>query len=285
VARSLQDRPLLRSTRQQIQLELALEPMGRGEAPNRRIEEAEGGMARPGGEGSAATPGFTGGLMEVIVARDNLKKALAQVKRNKGAPGVDGMTVAELTPYLKEHWPTIRAQLLDGTYRPQPVRRAEIPKPAGGTRALGIPTVLDRFIQQAVLQVLQVLQRQWDATFSPSSYGFRPGRSAHQAVTRAQQYIATGRRWVVDVDLEKFFDRVNHDLLMGLVAKRVADQRVGRLIGGYLTAGVLADGLVGPTDEGTPQGGPLSPLLSNLMLDVLNKEFGATRPPLCPLRR
>jgi len=145
--------------------------------------------------------------------------------------------------------------------------------------------VLDRFIQQAVLQVLQVLQRQWDATFSPSSYGFRPGRSAHQAVTRAQQYIATGRRWVVDVDLEKFFDRVNHDLLMGLVAKRVADQRVGRLIGGYLTAGVLADGLVGPTDEGTPQGGPLSPLLSNLMLDVLNKEFGATRPPLCPLRR
>jgi RNA-directed DNA polymerase len=147
--------------------------------------------------------------MEAIVARDNLKKALAQVKRNKGAPGGDGMTVAELTPYLKEHWPTIRAQLLDGTYRPQPVRRVEIPKPAGGTRALGIPSlprrrpgVLDRFIQQAMLQVLQ---SQWDATFSPSSYGFRPGRSAHQAVARAQQYMAVGRHWVVDIDLEKVF--------------------------------------------------------------------------------
>ena len=260
----------MRSTRQHTQLELALEPMVRGEAPNRRLEGAEGGMAGPGGEGSAATPGFTGGLMEAIVARDNLQKALAQVKRNKGAPGVDGMTVEELTPYLKEHWPTIRAQLLDGTYRPQPVRRVEIPKPAGGMRALGIPTVLDRFIQQAVLQVLQ---SQWDATFSPSSYGFRPGRSAHQAVVCAQQYIAAGRRWVVDIDLEKFFDRVNHDLLMGLVAKRVGDQRVRRLIRGYLTAGVLADGLVGPTDEGTPQGGPLSPLLSNLMLDVLDQEL------------
>jgi RNA-directed DNA polymerase len=215
--------------------------------------------------------------MEAIVARDNLKKALAQVKRNKGAPGIDGMTVAELTPYLKEHWPAIRAQLLDGTYRPQPVRRVEIPKPAGGMRALGIPSlprrrpgVLDRFIQQAVLQVLQ---SQWDATFSPSSYGFRPGRSAHQAVARAQEVIAAGRRWVVDIDLEKFFDRVNHDLLMGLVAKRVADKRVRKLIRGYLTAGVLADGLVGPTDEGTPQGGPLSPLLSNLMLDGLDKEL------------
>jgi RNA-directed DNA polymerase len=260
----------MRSTRQKIQLELALEPVIRGEAPRRRLEGTEDGMARLGSEGSAAPPGVTGGLMEAIVARDNLKKALAQVKRNKGAPGGDGMTVAELTPYLKEHWPTIRAQLLGGTYRPQPVRRVEIPKPAGGTRALGIPTVLDRFIQQAVLQVLQ---SQWDATFSTSSYGFRPERSAHQAVARAQEYIAAGRRWVVDIDLEKFFDRVNHDLLMGLVAKRVADKRVRRLIRGYLTAGVLADGLVGPTDEGTPQGGPLSPLLSNLMLDRLDKEL------------
>lgn len=260
----------MRSTRQKIQLELALEPAARGEAPIGRIEGTEGGMARPGGEGWAALPGITGRLMEAIVARDNLKKALAQVKRNKGAPGVDGMTVAELTPYLKEHWPAIRAELLDGTYRPQPVRRVEIPKPAGGTRALGIPTVLDRFIQQAVLQVLQ---GEWDGTFSPSSYGFRPGRSAHQAVVRAQELIAAGRRWVVDIDLEKFFDRVNHDLLMGLVAKRVPDRRVCKLIRGYLTAGVLANGLVGPTDEGTPQGGPLSPLLSNLMLDGLDKEL------------
>jgi RNA-directed DNA polymerase len=260
----------MRSTRQQIQLELALEPAATGEAPGRRVEGTEERMAKLDGKSSATPPEVTGGLMEVIVARDNLKKALAQVKRNKGAPGVDGMTVAELTPYLKEHWPTIRAQLLGGTYRPPPMRRVEIPKPAGGTRALGIPTVLDRFIQQAVLQVLQ---GQWDATFSTSSYGFRPERSAHQAVARAQGYIAAGRRWVVDIDLEKFFDRVNHDLLMGLVAKRVSDQRVRRLIRGYLTAGVLGDGLVGPTDEGTPQGGPLSPLLSNLMLDVLDKEL------------
>jgi RNA-directed DNA polymerase len=260
----------MRSKRQKIQLELAFGPAVRGEAPNGRVGGTEGGMARPGAEGSAALPGTIGGLIEAIVARDNLKKALAQVKRNKGAPGVDGMTVAELTPYLKEHWPAVRAQLLDGTYRPQPVRRVEIPKATGGTRALGIPTVLDRFIQQAVLQVLQ---GEWDGTFSASSYGFRPGRSAHQAVARAQEYIAAGRRWVVDIDLEKFFDRVNHDLLMGLVAKRVSDKRVRKLIRDYLTAGVLADGLVGPTDEGTPQGGPLSPLLSNLMLDGLDKEL------------
>jgi RNA-directed DNA polymerase len=160
--------------------------------------------------------------------------------------------------------------LLDGTYRRLPVRRVEIAKPGGGQRALGIPTVLDRFVQQAVLQVLQ---GEWDGTFSTSSYGFRPGRSAHQAVARAQELIAAGWRWVVDIDLEKFFDRVNHDLLMGLVAKRVCDKRIRRLIRGFLTAGVLADGLVGPTDEGTPQGGPLSPLLSNLMLDVLDKEL------------
>jgi RNA-directed DNA polymerase len=159
----------MRSTRQQIQLELALEPAATGEAPNHRVEATEDRTAWPGGEGSAATPGFTGGLMEAIVARDNLKKALAQVKRNKGAPGVDGMTVEELTPYLKEHWPEIRAQLLDGTYRPQPVRRVEIPTPAGGTRALGIPTVLDRFLQQAVLHALQ---SQWDTTLNPRSYGF-----------------------------------------------------------------------------------------------------------------
>jgi len=208
--------------------------------------------------------------MEAIVERDNLRKALAQVRRNKGAPGIDAMSVDDLAAYLKDHWPTIRAQLLEGTYRPQPVRRVEIPKASGGKRPLGIPTVLDRFIQQAVLQVLQA---DWDRTFSEHSFGFRPGRSAHQAVVRAQAYIADGHRWVVDIDLEKFFDRVNHDLLMGLVAKRVSDRRILKLIRGFLTAGVLADGLVGPTDEGTPQGGPLSPLLSNLMLDVLDQEL------------
>ena len=256
------------SKRQNNQLELAFGEATRGEAPRRLARGTEDPMARPAVDGSAAPPG--GGLMEAIVARDNLKDALRQVKRNKGAPGVDGMSVADLPAYLKEHWPALRAQLLDGTYRPQPVRRVEIPKPGGGQRALGIPTVLDRFIQQAALQVLQ---GEWDGTFSASSYGFRPGRSAHQAVARAQALIAAGRRWVVDLDLEKFFDRVNHDQLMGLVAKRVSDKRVLRLIRGFLTAGVLADGLVGPTDEGTPQGGPLSPLLSNLMLDVLDKEL------------
>ena len=213
---------------------------------------------------------LAGPCMEAIVERDNLKEALARVKRNKGAPGIDGMTVEALGAHLKDHWPTIRAQLLDGSYEPQPVRRVEIPKPTGGVRALGVPTVLDRFVQQAVLQVLQA---HWDGTFSASSYGFRPGRSAHQAVSAAQGFIASGRCVVVDLDIEKFFDRVNHDILMGLVAKRVADKRILKLIRGFLTCGVLADGLVGPTDEGTAQGGPLSPLLSNLMLDVLDKEL------------
>ena len=208
--------------------------------------------------------------MEAIVERDNLRKALAQVRRNKGAPGIDGMTVDDLAAHLKDHWLTIRAQLLAGAYRPLPVRRVEIPKGSGGTRPLGIPTVLDRFIQQAVLQVLQA---DWDPSFSEHSHGFRPGRSAQGAVRAAQAYIAGGDRYVVDLDLEKVFDRVNHDILMCLVAQRVADRRILRLIRGFLTAGVLANGLVGPTDEGTPQGGPLSPLLSNLMLDVLDREL------------
>ena len=254
MARSLKGGSLMRSKRQNIQLELAFGEVVRGEALSRLARGTEDPMARSAMDGSAAPPG--GGLMEAIVARDNLKDALRQVKRNKGAPGVDGMTVAELTPYLREHWPAIRAQLLDGTYRPQPVRRVEIPKPGGGVRALGIPTVLDRFIQQAVMQVLQA---EWDRTFSEASFGFRPGLSAHQAVERAQAYIASGHYVVVDIDLEKFFDRVNHDILMGLVAKRVADKRLLKLIRGFLTAGVMEGGLASPTEEGTPQGGPLSP--------------------------
>jgi RNA-directed DNA polymerase len=208
--------------------------------------------------------------MEEVCQRDNLMAALKRVQSNAGSPGADGMTVQRLTGYLKKHWPTIREQLLAGTYQPQPVKRVEIPKPDGGVRKLGIPTALDRFIQQAVLQVLQ---GRWDATFSEQSYGFRPGRSAHQAMAYAQACIADGRRWVVDIDLEKFFDRVNHDILMGRVAKRVTDKRMLTLIRAFLSAGVLEGGLVGPTDEGTPQGGPLSPLLSNLVLDDLDREL------------
>src|SRR5271166_5703592 len=215
-------------------------------------------------------PAVAGPSIEAVVERENLKKALAQVKRNKGAPGIDGMTVEDLGPYLKEHWLAIRAQLLEGTYKPQPVRRVEIPKASGGLRPLGIPSVLDRFIQQAVMQVLQA---DWDGTFSETSFGFRPTRSAHQAVERAQAYIASGHAVVVDLDLEKFFDRVNHDILMGLVAKRVADKRLLKLIRAFLNAGMMEGGLVSPTEEGMPQGGPLSPLLSNLMLDVLDKEL------------
>jgi RNA-directed DNA polymerase len=249
--------------RQKNQVELNLGTGGTGEARNAAARGTEARAVRTDIESRAA---LVGPSMEAIVERANLKKALAQVRRNKGAPGVDGMRVDDLAAYLKDHWPTIREQLLEGTYKPQPVRRVEIPKATGGTRPLGIPTVLDRFIQQA-------LQADWDPTFSEASFGFRPGRSAHQAVARAQELIASGHDHVVDIDLEKFFDRVNHDILMGLVAKRVSDKRILKLIRGFLTAGVLADGLVGPTEEGTPQGGPLSPLLSNLMLDVLDKEL------------
>ena len=180
------------------------------------------------------------------------------------------MTIDETWDYLKEHWSTIREQLLEGTYRPQPVKRVNIPKPDGGVRKLGVPCVIDRLIQQGLLQVLQ---KQWDPTFSEHSYGFRPGRSAHQAVAQAQRYIAAGYNYVVDIDLEKFFDRVNHDLLMARVAVRVSDKRVLKLIRAFLNAGVMEDGLVNPIDEGTPQGGPLSPLLSNLVLDDFDKEL------------
>src|SRR5215216_1053079 len=261
------DGDLVRTRRWKNQLELAFGAEVRGEAPSAAPEGTEARVAAAAPDGPAVPVGPT---MERIVARDNLRKALAQVRRNKGAPGVDVMSVDDLAAHLKDHWPAIRDQLLHGTYRPQPVRRVEIPKATGGTRALGVPTVLDRFIQQAVLQVLQA---EWDPTFAEASFGFRPGRSAHQAVRRAQEYIGAGYRIVADLDLEKFFDRVNHDVLMGLVAQRVSDKPLLRLIRGYLTAGVLVDGLVGPTDEGVPQGGPLSPLLSNLMLDVLDQEL------------
>jgi len=216
-------------------------------------------------------PANTSRIMEEVCERANLKEALRQVKGNKGSGGVDRMTVDQLGDYLKESWPAIREQLLNGTYEPKPVRRVEIPKPEdGGVRKLGIPTVLDRFIQQAVMQVLQ---RQWNATFSEYSYGFRPRRSAHHAVAQAQQYIAQGYGWVIDLDLEKFFDRVNHDKLMGQIAKRVEDKRLLKLIRAFLNAGVMENGLVSPSVEGTPQGGPLSPLLSNLVLDELDREL------------
>ncbi len=232
--------------------------------------------SREGTESSGVTngpesPARTDRLMEEVCERENLKEALQRVKANKGSAGVDGMTVGQLPDYLKQHWPAIREQLLNGTYEPQPVRRVEIPKPdGGGVRKLGIPSVLDRLIQQAVMQVLQ---RRWDRTFSEYSYGFRPGRSAHQAVAQAQKYIAEGCGWCVDFDLEKFFDRVNHDKLMGQVAKRVEDKRLLKLIRAFLNAGVMENGLVSPSVEGTPQGGPLSPLLSNLVLDELDREL------------
>ena len=208
--------------------------------------------------------------MERVIEGGNLRRAWQRVRRNEGRPGVDGLTVAGLTDYLRDHWPAIREQLLTGRYQPSVVKRVEIPKSDGGVRLLGIPTVLDRFIQQAVLQVLQP---EIDPTFSESSYGFRPGRRAHDAVCQAQRYVQSGRRWVVDVDLEKCFDRVNHDVLMGLVAKRIADPRIRTLIRRYLEAGVMASGVVMERHEGTPQGGPLSPLLANVLLDVVDQQL------------
>jgi len=208
--------------------------------------------------------------MEEVCARENMQAALKRVVRNGGAPGPDGMTVEGLLPYCREHWARIREELLSGTYRPEPVRRVEIPKPGGGTRTLGIPTVVDRMIQQALLQVLTPI---FDPTFSDASYGFRPGRSAHEAVRCAREHIAAGNRWVVDLDIEKFFDRVNHDILMSRVARRVKDKRVLLQIRRYLQAGTMEGGLMSPRREGTPQGGPLSPLLSNIYLDDLDKEL------------
>ena len=237
---------------------------GRGEAAHRErsgeASTAAGGNARSGTEH----------LMEEVVARENLRRALKRVKQNKGSPGVDGMRVDQLPDYLRMHWHDLRAQLLAGTYRPQPIKRQMIPKPGGGERMLGIPTVLDRFIQQAVLQVLQP---RFDPTFSEHSYGFRPGRRAQDAILAAQRYVEGGRHWVVDIDLEKFFDRVNHDVLMGRLEKRIVDKRMLALIRHYLQAGVMANGVAVARHEGTPQGGPLSPLLANVLLDEVDKEL------------
>ena len=249
-----------------IQTELNFSSTSAGESREAGREETE--LLSTANE--PESPASTNRLMETICERENLKEALRRVKANKGSAGIDGMTVVGISDYLKQHWPAIREQLLNGTYEPRPVRRVEIPKPDGGIRKLGIPTVLDRLIQQAAMQVLQ---RRWDRTFSESSYGFRPGRSAQQAVAQAQKYIAEGHGWCVDLDLEKFFDRVNHDKLMGQVAKRVEDKRLLKLIRAFLNAGVMENGLVSPSVAGTPQGGPLSPLLSNLVLDELDREL------------
>ena len=252
--------------RQKTQLELAFMAEGRGETPKAVTEGIELSMA----ERRPESPALPDLLMEEVCQRENLLKGLQRVRQNRGNPGIDGMTVDELSDYLRDHWPTIREQLLQGSYQPQPVKRVEIPKQGGGVRKLGIPTVLDRFIQQSVLQVLQGY---WDRTFSEHSYGFRPGRSAHHAIARSQRYVDEGYRWVVDIDLERFFDRVNHDKLMGRLAQRITDRRVLRLIRAFLNAGVLENGLVSATTEGTPQGGPLSPFLSNVVLDDLDREL------------
>lgn len=254
----------LEGERRQMSRQLELPWEGRGEAPSvPRSDEsptAVQGTERPGADG----------LMASVLERRNMQSALRRVKKNRGSPGVDGMTVDELLPYLWEHWEGIKSSLLDGTYQPSPVKRQEIPKSGGGTRELGIPTALDRLIQQALLQVLQP---RFDPTFSEHSHGFRPGRSAHGAIREAQRYVQEGRRIVVDVDLERFFDRVNHDVLMGKLAKRIADRRVLGLIRRYLQSGVMANGVRMERWEGTPQGGPLSPLLANVLLDEVDKEL------------
>src|SRR5215813_10918156 len=224
---------------QNIQMQLDFPDALSGEAREDGREETESSSAARGTE----HPARTDRLMEEICEPENLKAALRQVKANKGSAGIDRMTVGQLADYLKQHWPAIREKLWSGTYEPKPVRRVEIPKPDGGMRKLGIPTVLDRFIQQAVMQVLQ---GKWDRTFSEHSHGFRPQRSAHQAVAKAQQYIAEGNRWVVDLDLEKFFDRVNHDRLRAAIARRVSDKRVLKLIRAFLESGVMENGLVSP---------------------------------------
>ncbi|MFZ1098277.1 MAG: reverse transcriptase domain-containing protein, partial [Steroidobacteraceae bacterium] len=253
------------------QLGWALLRESRSEAPMTLRQ----GLEPPTAKRVHESPADTEALMEEVCERENCQQALRRVKANKGSPGVDGMNVRELADYLKQHWPAIREQLLSGTYRPQPVKRVEIDKPdGGGVRKLGVPTVLDRFIQQAVLQVLQ---GRWDEKFSDHSYGFRPGRSAHQAVERAQQYVTEGYRWVVDLDLEKFFDRVCHDKLMARIAARVSDRRMLKLIRAFLTAGVMENGLVSAVDEGTPQGGPVTPRTQKVTFAILASSRGRRR--------
>ncbi len=241
-------------------------PEGSGRKPREQGLGASSAAAPP----ASARPEATARLLEAIVDRENMRAAYHRVVANRGAAGVDAMTVDGLKAFLVEHWPRIKEDLLAGRYRPQPVRRVDIPKPGGGTRTLGIPTVVDRLIQQALHQGLSPL---FDPGFSDASYGFRPGRSAHQAVLAARGHVAAGRRWMVDIDLERFFDRVNHDVLMARVARTVEDKRVLRLIRRYLRAGLMADGVATARTEGTPQGGPLSPLLSNILLDDLDKEL------------
>jgi group II intron reverse transcriptase/maturase len=260
------------------------------EAPQQVVTDKElparnAGMALPGVEADVTTRRRTKAeleqasvLMDTACERGNLKLAYQRVVENKGAAGVDGIGIAEFKDHLKQHWPTIRAKLLAGSYIPSPVRRVDIPKPQGGVRTLGIPTLTDRLIQQALHQVLSPI---FEADFSASSYGFRPGRNAHQAVKAAKQYVAEGRRFVVDMDLEKFFDRVNHDLLMEKLSKKIGDGRVLRLIRRYLEAGMMAEGIISPRTEGTPQGGPLSPLLSNILLTGLDRELESRGHAFC----
>ena len=255
-----------KTSERQLPLPLAFAEEGRSESPTASGE----GTAPIAADSNAESPTSSDRLMESIVDPVNLECAMARVIANGGAPGVDGMQVKELEKYFERHLDRITGELLSGTYRPQPVKRVEIPKPDGGIRKLGIPTAVDRVVQQAILLVLSP---QWDETFSDSSFGFRPYRSAHDAVARVQSYLEEGYTWVVDMDLEKFFDRVNHDVLMSRVARRVQDKRLLKLIRAFLNSGVMVDGLCSGTPEGTPQGGPLSPLLSNLLLDELDREL------------
>ena len=251
-------------------------------APDTERDGRMSSMAVPGAEVRTAADGQTKteGLrqMDAVVERNNLWRAYERVMRNKGAAGVDGLTVFDFKQWLQEHWPSVKAALLAGDYMPAAIRKVEMPKPQGGVRTLGIPTVLDRLIQQALLQVLQP---EFEPAFSDNSYGFRPGRNAWQAVQRAQGYIREGRRWVVDLDLEKFFDRVNHDILMSRIARKVKDDRVLKLIRRYLEAGMMSDGIVSARTEGTPQGGPLSPLLSNILLTDLDRELESRGHKFC----